>query len=94
MLGHRRNDWNMDFGISGIPERVEASTPGSNESSIGQSNNSDEHDASSDDTRDQEEVTELLLAQEPLQILQKCNSVQESENTCKKAFFTGLDIVK
>ena len=31
MLGHGGNDGNMDLGISGIPERVETTTPGSND---------------------------------------------------------------
>jgi hypothetical protein len=84
MLRDRSNDGNMNFGISGIPERVESTTPWSNDSSVGQTDNGHKNQGTRRSTRQQKEVAELGFAQKSLQILQECHCIQESKDTWKQ----------
>ena len=71
MFGHGRNDWNVNAGVSRVPEGIEPSRPRRHESHHGQ-----EDDGGEDATRRQycqhvKEPTEFLFAQTRTQIIQE-----------------------
>jgi hypothetical protein len=53
MFGNRCDDWNVDFSITSVPERIESTAPGGNDSRNGEADQTKEgHTKDSEDSPD------------------------------------------
>lgn len=72
MLTDTSDDRNVNLGIAGVPERVEAATPRGYVAGIGERNDGREDEAGDEEHGENEELAELGLGELGAQVREEC----------------------
>jgi len=77
------NDGNVNLGVTRVPERVETTTPRSNDAREGEEDENTEGCKEDDQDEGTEQCLELLARQSLAHKLDETNKLEETENTCR-----------
>ena len=81
MLRHRRNDGDVDLGVTGIPKRVEATTPRGNDASTGGNDQGQESNSKGTAGEEPEEGLVLTAGDGRTDIVQKGEELEEAKDS-------------
>ena len=91
MLAHTRYDRNVNLGVSGVPEWVEAATPRRHVARISEEHNCGKHQRRHHTDCHNKELSELGLGQLGPQVIQQTVRLQKGECTGRSHVLTCSD---
>lgn len=85
MLGDGSDDGDVDLGVAGVVEAVEAAAPGGNVAGVGEGDDAQEPAHEGDEDGHEEDVAELLAGQEGLDELEEGIGLAQPEHASNHA---------